>query len=270
MLDEVVERGRVKHTALTAWFEINEVDPAAGTILYQDFPKKYWYDKTAHAWKARVGKHPPAIGRMYFASPSPGERFYLRMLLTVVAGAKSFNDLKKFNNVLHHTYKAACEARGLLEDDREWNQCLREASHMQTGSALRSLFADRYKEHICDDLRQRLQRLPQFHDHQFVDEKIYDYGLHLLNKIVMSSGKTLADFPNMPLPQGPVDGQAWEDIMDNFLLDQQMDYDPVQQAESVTLNVGRFNEEQTNVFNAVMDSVNNNRGKIIFALCATP
>jgi hypothetical protein len=29
----------------------------------------------------------------------------------------------------------------LLEDDREWDQCLREASQIQTGTALRSLFA---------------------------------------------------------------------------------------------------------------------------------
>jgi len=50
----------------------------------------------------------------------------------------------------------------------------------------------------------------------------------------MRSGKTLADFPNMPLPQGPVGGQNWEDILDNFLLAQQLGYDPVQQAGVVT------------------------------------
>ena len=39
-----------------------------------------------------------------------------------------------------------------------------------------------------------------------------DYGLHLLNKIPMRSGKTLGDFPHMTLPQGPMDGHTWEDI----------------------------------------------------------
>ena len=279
ILDEVVERGHVRHTALTAWFKKNQEDAAARTVLYQDFPKKYWYVKKTHEWKARTGRHPPAIGRMYFASPAQGERFYLRLLLTVVAGAQSFEDLRRFNGILHPTYKDACNSRGLLEDDREWDQCLREASQMQTGSALRSLFAvillscfpvspeilwDRYKEHICDDLRRRLQRLPQFHAHEFDEEKICDYGLHLLNKILMRSGKTLTDFPHMPLPQGPVDGQTWEDIHDNFMLAQQFDYNPVQQAEIMTQNVGMFNEEQRNVFNAVMESVNNNEGRILF------
>jgi hypothetical protein len=278
-LDDVIARGAAKDTPLTAWFKKNREDPTARTVLYQDFPKHYWYVKNDHEWRARAGRHPPAIGRMYFASPSQGERFYLRLLLTVVAGAQSFEDLRSFNGALYPTYKDACYARGLLEDDREWDQCLREASQMQTGSALRSLFAvillscfpaspeilwDRFKEHICDDLRRQLQRLPQYQDHEFDDEKIHDYGLHLLNKILMRSGKTLADFPNMPLPQGPVHGQSWEDILDNFLLAQQLDYNPEQQRRMVAHNLAMFNDRQRNVYDAVLDSVNNDRGKCLF------
>ena len=61
---------------------------------------------------------------MYFASPNSGERFYLRLLLTVVRGPTSFENLRTVNNVLHDTFKAACVARGLLEDDDEWIQCM--------------------------------------------------------------------------------------------------------------------------------------------------
>ena len=43
-------------------------------------------------------------------------------------------------SLLYDTFKEACSARGLLEDDREWTQCLQEASVMQTGHQLRSLF----------------------------------------------------------------------------------------------------------------------------------
>ena len=83
MLEDVVERGCVKYTPLTAWFKIDREDPAARTVLYQDFPKKYWFVKKYHEWRVRV-RHAPAIGRMYFAYPSQGERFYLRMLLTLL------------------------------------------------------------------------------------------------------------------------------------------------------------------------------------------
>lgn len=61
----------------------------AHNYLYQDFPSKFvWvknHDRTA--WK--IHKRGVAIGRMYAAAPSSGERFYLRLLLTVVKGMLS-------------------------------------------------------------------------------------------------------------------------------------------------------------------------------------
>ena len=35
------------------------------------------------------------------------------------------------------TFHQACLARGLLEDDNEWRQCLQEAAHMASGHQLR-------------------------------------------------------------------------------------------------------------------------------------
>ena len=82
-IDEVVQRGATKVTRLTAWFEANRKYPAARTITYQDAPKAWVYKDKKKEWAPRKqGK--PAISRMWFVSPSQGERFYLRMLLTVV------------------------------------------------------------------------------------------------------------------------------------------------------------------------------------------
>ena len=77
-----------------------------------------------------------AIGRMFFASPAQGEQFYLRFLLTTVTGATSFANLQTVNNIQYDTYKEACLALGLLENDNEWAQCLTEARETQTGSSL--------------------------------------------------------------------------------------------------------------------------------------
>jgi len=49
---------------------------------------------------------------------------YLRLLLTHVEIPTSFEDLLYFHDIMHPTYKAACIARGLLEDDIEWENCL--------------------------------------------------------------------------------------------------------------------------------------------------
>lgn len=95
-------------------------------------------------WKEKgwaVRKRGFAIGRMYFVSPSSGEQFYLRTLLTVVKGSTSFEDLHTVDGTLYPTFRDACVARGLLEDNGEWFICLQDASQMQTGGSLRQLFA---------------------------------------------------------------------------------------------------------------------------------
>jgi len=60
------------------------------------------------------------IGRMYFVSPSKGEQFFLRLLLTIVEGGKNWEHLRTWNGQVFSTFKEACMARGLLEDDHEW------------------------------------------------------------------------------------------------------------------------------------------------------
>jgi hypothetical protein len=70
-------------------------------------------------WKRRVRGGEKMISRMYSVSPSEGERFYLRLLLTAVKGPKSFEDLRTVNNVLYETFKEAAEARGLCDNERK-------------------------------------------------------------------------------------------------------------------------------------------------------
>src|SRR5882757_3748698 len=80
----------VKDTTLTGYFKANSKYPEARDVLYQDFPAKFVWDDKKHAWKPRQRGF--AIGRMYYAHPNAGERFYLRTLLSAVKGATSFED----------------------------------------------------------------------------------------------------------------------------------------------------------------------------------
>ena len=77
---------------------------------------------------------------MYYCSPAAGERFYLRLLLTVVRGPTPFEHLRTVNGTVYPTFQAACVALSLLDDDREWFDCLTEASVFASGPQLRSLF----------------------------------------------------------------------------------------------------------------------------------
>ena len=82
------------------------------------------------------------IGRMHFIHPNDTERFALRLLLLNVPGATSFTYLKTLNNIIYETYQEAAIPRGLMNDDKEWNQCLTEAASVCTDiNKLNSLFA---------------------------------------------------------------------------------------------------------------------------------
>jgi len=71
------------------------------------------------------------------------------MLLTQVPGATSFDSLKTVGGVLHGTFREACRARGLLDDDREAGDAMTEAEHDRMPSELRALFASFLIFHAC-------------------------------------------------------------------------------------------------------------------------
>ena len=62
------------------------------------------------------------------------------MLLNVVKGATSFDQIKTVNGQLCPSFKAACFALGLLDGDRECNDAIKEASNWATGQQVRELF----------------------------------------------------------------------------------------------------------------------------------
>jgi hypothetical protein len=117
-------------TTYTAFLDSDESStstkyPAACELLYQDMPLKFTWNKTKRIWSPMKDKC-FCLGRMYYAHPSSGECFFLCLLLTAVKGATSFEHLHTMDDVVYNTFKEACFARGLLEDDREWIQCLEE------------------------------------------------------------------------------------------------------------------------------------------------
>ena len=137
-LDEVLERNH--STKLTEWFELNERDPDARQYLYSEIPKHYRY--VNNRWQKRKlrGAGESVIARIYSVSPKQRERFYLRMLLLHVRGARSFDELKVFEGVRYDTYEQACRQRGLLLDDTEWQRTLEEACVFASPRQIRELF----------------------------------------------------------------------------------------------------------------------------------
>ena len=151
-------------TTLLAFFKYNTENADGRAYSYHEFPEHYVYERKV-GWKPRTQRFP--IGRMWSASPFMGERYYLRMLLTVVRDARSFEALRTVDGIQHRFLKRACIALRLLDDDGEWIAMFRDALEFMTGRAFRHLLAlalqhttitnplaiwEEFREGFCDDL----------------------------------------------------------------------------------------------------------------------
>ncbi|KAI9106962.1 hypothetical protein K1719_022490 [Acacia pycnantha] len=115
---EILAKPRVSESMFIAWMKQNKDDDLAKTLYYYEFPQYYVYHRTKRMWKIR--KRGFAIGRLMHAAPSSGEFYYLRILLTKVKGPSSYEAIRTVDGVVHPTYRAACIALGLLDDDCEF------------------------------------------------------------------------------------------------------------------------------------------------------
>nr|GEY94133.1 hypothetical protein [Tanacetum cinerariifolium] len=137
-IDYDVDKSSVNETKFKSWMELNQTDTFARTMLYVEIPKFYVWNLKHRIWTRR--KQGKSLGRIHHVPPSWGELYYLCAILNKVRGPMEWDDLKKVDDVLYPTYRDACYARGLLQDDKEYIDGILEASLWGMGDYLRSIF----------------------------------------------------------------------------------------------------------------------------------
>jgi len=90
-IDLIREQIEGSMTTLMAFFAYNEQNEDGRIFLYHEFREYFVYVHKVE-WKKRQRGTP--VGRMYSASLFMGERYYLHLLLTVVRGPTSFQNLR--------------------------------------------------------------------------------------------------------------------------------------------------------------------------------
>jgi hypothetical protein len=137
-IEDVINKPNIHRTKFLAWFEANKKYPEARDLTYGQFPLKFVWNKGDRVWNPR--QRGLSIGRIHYVPPGVGEQFYLRILLNYVKGPTSYDDIKTVENVYYKTFKDACYAMGLMDDDKEYIDAIKEAAHWGTAPYLRVLF----------------------------------------------------------------------------------------------------------------------------------
>ncbi|GBN23043.1 hypothetical protein AVEN_125439-1 [Araneus ventricosus] len=76
--EEALEAARSRQTMLETWFQLNQSDPDAQTLLCTEIPYNYVYDR--NNWKRLKRGGNKIVVRMYVVNVKDTERFYLHML----------------------------------------------------------------------------------------------------------------------------------------------------------------------------------------------
>ncbi|GJU52849.1 hypothetical protein Tco_1226563 [Tanacetum coccineum] len=125
-IDYAVDKSSVNETKYESWMQLNQTNTFARSLLYVEIPRYFVWNQKQRVWIWR--KQGKSLGRIHHVPPSWGELYYLRAIPNKVRGPMEWDDLKKVDDVLYPTYKDACYARGLLQDDKEYIDGLLEAS----------------------------------------------------------------------------------------------------------------------------------------------
>lgn len=136
--DDILDRVTVSSSKFLAWMKCNSVYKDAKLLTYAEIPSKFVWNVSDRRWTPR--RRGNAIGRITYVPMSVGEAYYLRILLNLVKGPETFNDIKTYKGVLYDSFKETCYAYGLLDDDREYIDAIKDASEWVSGRFLRKLF----------------------------------------------------------------------------------------------------------------------------------
>jgi hypothetical protein len=274
-LADVIRNPNKYKTMLTEWFVANQRYTDARELTYLQFPSKWRWDASSKRWRRRRRhlKFGPPIGRIYNVHPSCGELFYLRMLLTVVSGATSFSDLKFYHGRLHSSFKAACQARGLVGDDNEWFLLFDEAVQWASSNQLRHLFMtvllfcgvtagqrllDKYWRFMADDIAFQIARALNDTIQAIPSEYLHIQLLHELFIMFGKNGYSLSSF-----------GISTESIttgrsLGNRLILEELQYDRNELRNMASSFHGRLNGDQLSIYNQIMFAALNSAGGVFF------
>ncbi|KAF7835661.1 ATP-dependent DNA helicase pif1 [Senna tora] len=227
-IDDVVGNASLKQTKFLAWLEANKIHATVRELTYAQFPTKFVFKTDTREWYPRKAGY--AIGRLYYVPLGLGELHYLRVLLHEASKWSSRVYLRNlFSTLLIHNTIAIPSA--------VWEQTWM---------------------HLSDDILIKERHRLCNPDLVLDDDRVKDIALAEIEKILRSNGRSLRDFPPMPLPN-----DAMMSNTDNALMSEELNYDRNILRTQHSQFVSSLTAEQRNVYDSIMDVVYRSEGGLI-------
>ncbi|GJT71903.1 DNA helicase [Tanacetum coccineum] len=189
------------------------------------------------SWHRRVIRKKNSIGRLTYVHPNSGDLFYFRMLMSHRKGCKSPIDVQTVNGQVLPTYRAACEALGLLGDDKEWDIALEESGKVSEATGILNYHLN----------------TPELQGHI----------LYELEATLNGFGKSVKEF-RLPTPPE----YMLKDLKNKLLMEEKNCRRHVLLQES-SLSVPKLNEEHKQIYNLIMNASLRSHGKIVLAVASS-
>ncbi|XP_012858907.1 PREDICTED: uncharacterized protein LOC105978041 [Erythranthe guttata] len=184
-----------------------------------------------------------------------------------------YDDLRKVEDHVYPTFKDACFALGLLDDDKEYIAGIKEANEWASCDYVRRIFVillgannmsrPEYVWECCckefaEDIAYRLQQRRTNSCLYVSDDTLRNYALIEIENILQSNNR-LSNFPPLPIPIG-----SMTDATVNRLVLDDLDYDDDAIREELKKYLSSITDDHKKVFDDIMDAVTNDRGGLFF------
>ncbi|GKC10306.1 ribonuclease H-like domain, reverse transcriptase, RNA-dependent DNA polymerase [Tanacetum coccineum] len=188
--------------------------------------------------------------------------------------AQKWEDFREFEGVVYPTCKEACYSRGLLEDDKEYIEGIIEASEWGMGDYLRNYFVmlilsdsmsrpeivwEKTWKLLAEDVLQLERQKRNNPDLELSDTQRYNICLMYIEEKLLSNSKSLKNIVNMPYPNFDFTMEGY-----NRLIYDEMDYKIPELIIQHQQLYASLTEEQTSIYNTIIDACNNNKGGMFF------
>ncbi|PNX92871.1 ATP-dependent DNA helicase PIF1 [Trifolium pratense] len=250
-------------TMFQAWFIANQTYSEGRNLTYAEFPSKFTYHQKEKYWEPR--KNGYSIGRLSYIPVGSGELYYMRILLTVQKGCKSYECIRTVDGNVCKSFQEACYILGLLRDDKEFIDGISEASRTESGHMLRCLFVRLLNmntmtkpdvvwnatwKFLSDGILYNRRRTLNIPDLQIPEDELKNLCLIEIEKLLMCNGKSLKSFKCLPYPT--FDSLFAEE---NKLISDELNYDRDQMRQLHEELLQKLTDEQHHVYSTIMKSV---------------